>query len=552
MDTNTLSDSPYVGLQPFSAKDQKYFFGRERDSRIISSNLFAAPLTVLYGSSGVGKSSVLQAGVVPMLRKSPRTAVVSFQRWPEKDPIQILKTECLEALRVAGCDGVQVDMGLPFDEFLFQVIQAFRGTILILLDQFEEYFLYHPEAGNTFDAEFARAINREDVDANFLIALREDSLSMLDRFRTRIPNLLGNSLRLRHLDGNSAREAICKPLDIYNQEHPDLSPVRIEPELVDALIKDVRAGKLSLGQTGSGGVQEEDSADEAEIRIEAPFLQLILTRLWDEEKNQGFNTLRLATLNKLGGASKIVQTHLDRAMEDMPSADQGIAANIFRYLVTPSGTKIAYTVRDLAFYANSKKLESVLEKLAGNVRILRKVTLPGEPSRYEIYHDVLGAAILDWRARYETDKQQEMERLSQLKQQQDQAMIRWSVAGTLAELLFIFLPVGVFIVRFALRRQEQPLHRKQIRSVYLTWLLASIVSSVIFIGSAIGIVLLVVQTSSVALMILFLFGFGPSMIGKLVAAPYFALRKYRRFRKAEETTDIDVNTSAAMAAGAAD
>ena len=95
METNLSSDSPYVGLQPYSAKDQKYFFGRERDSRIICSNLFAAPLTVLYGSSGVGKSSVLQAGVIPVLCKSPWTAVVSFQRWPEKDPIQILKAECL-------------------------------------------------------------------------------------------------------------------------------------------------------------------------------------------------------------------------------------------------------------------------------------------------------------------------------------------------------------------------------------------------------------------------------------------------------------------------
>ena len=66
---------PYVGLQPYTEADIDYFFGRERDQRIIAANLGAARLTILYGASGVGKSSVLLAGVVPSLRARPRTAV---------------------------------------------------------------------------------------------------------------------------------------------------------------------------------------------------------------------------------------------------------------------------------------------------------------------------------------------------------------------------------------------------------------------------------------------------------------------------------------------
>ena len=65
---------PYVGLQPFTVEDRAYFFGREREQHIISANLFAAPLTVLYGPSAVGKSSVLQAGVIPRLAMSAHTA----------------------------------------------------------------------------------------------------------------------------------------------------------------------------------------------------------------------------------------------------------------------------------------------------------------------------------------------------------------------------------------------------------------------------------------------------------------------------------------------
>jgi signal transduction histidine kinase len=73
-------------------------------------------------------------------------------------------------------------------------------------------------------------------------------------------------------------------------------------------------------------------------------------------------------------------------------------------LVTPSGAKIAHTIRDLAFYAQTREedLARVLEKLA-NVRILRPVAPPlDQPQtlRYEIFHDVLAPAVLDWRARF--------------------------------------------------------------------------------------------------------------------------------------------------------
>src|SRR5262245_33212888 len=212
---------PYVGLQPYTEADRDYFFGRERDQRVIASNLYAAPLTILYGASGVGKSSVLLAGVVPALAIAARTAVIVFREWQGALFHDGLKSRCLEAVAAARqkpfAQG-EIDATLPFDDFLYAAGQAFGGSILILFDQFEEYFLYHPESepGNTFESQFARAINRDEVDVGFLLALREDALSKLDRFRVRIPNLLGNTLRLQHMDAISAEEAIRKPLEVYN------------------------------------------------------------------------------------------------------------------------------------------------------------------------------------------------------------------------------------------------------------------------------------------------------------------------------------------------
>ena len=78
--------SPYRGLAAFedSELDALYFFGRERDSEIVVANLIASRLTVLYGPSGVGKSSLLLASVARGLRRLPEAPlVVVFSSWSE-------------------------------------------------------------------------------------------------------------------------------------------------------------------------------------------------------------------------------------------------------------------------------------------------------------------------------------------------------------------------------------------------------------------------------------------------------------------------------------
>jgi hypothetical protein len=170
---------PYVGLQPYTEADIDYFFGRERDQRIIAANLGAARLTILYGASGVGKSSVLLAGVVPNLRARPRTAVAVVRDWRGKGFLDALKSECSEAVERVWQKPVSIDPRLPLDDFLGAAGREWQGSLLIIFDQFEEYFLYHPESetGETFDAELARAINSDDVDASFLLVMREDGLA---------------------------------------------------------------------------------------------------------------------------------------------------------------------------------------------------------------------------------------------------------------------------------------------------------------------------------------------------------------------------------------
>ena len=80
-------ESPYVGLVPYSEADAKFFFGRSVEAAIVAANLRASRLTILYGPSGVGKSSLLMAGVVERLTQE------GAQGGGKREPVRRLRVQ---------------------------------------------------------------------------------------------------------------------------------------------------------------------------------------------------------------------------------------------------------------------------------------------------------------------------------------------------------------------------------------------------------------------------------------------------------------------------
>ncbi len=418
-------ETPYKGLTYYSEGDAPYFFGRESETEIIIANLMASRLTLLYGESGVGKSSVLHAGAMRRLHQlarqnladfgQPDFVAVSFRNW-QNDPIAGLRDAIRTTVAEVLPDVEPVEPKERLDEELFEWCERIDGDLILVLDQFEEYFLYHPSEGGpgSFALEFPRSLNRPDLRVSFLIGIREDGLAKLDAFKGRIPNLFDNYLRIDHLSLKAARTAIESPIRKWNELHQDDADVDVEDGLVEAVLEQVRAGQFFLGTGGAGTVVE--SKNGRGNVIETPFLQLVMTRLWEEELGSGSHVLRRETLDRLGGAERIVRTHLDRVMGALPAEEQDLAADVFRQLVTPSGAKIAHALPDLAEYAERPEADivPVIEHLSSSdIRVLRPVAPPpGETGglRYEIFHDVLAAAILDWRTRYvQAEKERELQ-----------------------------------------------------------------------------------------------------------------------------------------------
>jgi WD40 repeat protein len=392
-----LEAGPYRGLRPFgdSDTDALLFFGRERERAVLVANLLVSRLTVLYGPSGVGKSSLIRAGVVHELRTQIGRdegggRVVVCERWVG-DPRAGLVAAIEEACGPLGPAAGLADVATA-------ATQHIGGPLYLILDQFEEYFLYH-DAG-PLAVDLPELVGRPGLAVNVLISLRDDTLSQLDVFKAAIPSLFANVLRLDRLDRQGARRAIVAPLERYSELTG--KTVAIEPELVKEVLDQVAVGKLEASEGAAAG-----SNSDGDGRIEAPFLQLVLERLWREETRDDSATLRLSTLHRLGGAEAVVRDHLERALASLDDRQLDAAAAVLNQLVTPSGTKIAHRPGDLAEYAHLSpgELAPVLNTLA-HERILRTVEASGsEPERCEIFHDVLAEPIAAWRSSWAIERE---------------------------------------------------------------------------------------------------------------------------------------------------
>jgi WD40 repeat protein len=321
---------------------------------LVVANLYSSPLTLLYGPSGVGKSSLLMAGVVPRLRS--------------RGDFHVLVCNCaiedpLESLRAA-------------------LAAAAGRRVAFILDQFEDYFVRW-ERDERFADELAEALAARDV-LSVLIAIREESLAKLDRVEDRLPGVFETVLRLEYLDRDAARAAVEGALEVWNARRAPEERVELGKGLLNGVLDAIAAG------------------DDPELQhVETAHLQLVMERVWEVERERRSHVLHSETLADLGGPEGIVRAHVGRALSALTRREQTLAADMLDRLVTPTGESFAQSTAALAGWANVDDMvvRPVLERLA-QARIVR----PAADDRWRIYHEVLASAVLEWRSKFVTNR----------------------------------------------------------------------------------------------------------------------------------------------------
>ena len=261
-----MSDSyRYPGVRPFTFGDARLFFGRKTDINRLVRYLKTEDLVVLHGKSGLGKSSLINAGILPFLqkRKDPYTQVkVRFNSYNPKAPRNLFTIFNQSLNRKHNLlDDIPSKYVSPLHAFKsWEYANREEGPhrFLLILDQFEELFTYPQAQVQAFSQDLANLYNRrvssafkklirrerivnnalqevlsdpqlEDwifrpVEIKILIAIRSDKFNLLDRLSEYFPEILVNSRILEALNRSQAKDAIANPAGMEGDfESPSFS-----------------------------------------------------------------------------------------------------------------------------------------------------------------------------------------------------------------------------------------------------------------------------------------------------------------------------------------
>lgn len=262
--------NPYVGPRPFEPGETLY--GREDEITDLYYLWNAERIVMLHSPSGAGKSSLLQAGLLPKLRGA-------FDIW---GPTRVNQKPAGEggnryvASAILGLEeGVPERLrrppealaGLSLTEY-FETRPRRRSapkSVALLFDQFEEVLTIDPlavEAKEEFFDQLGELLHNPRIWA--LFALREDYLAPLDPYTHRVPTHLKNRFRIDLLGLEGARQAIVEPARRGHRAFP----------AVDRLVHDLATMQV---QQPDGSFREETGH-----HVEPVQLQVVCLRLWDE------------------------------------------------------------------------------------------------------------------------------------------------------------------------------------------------------------------------------------------------------------------------------
>lgn len=291
---NALKKNRYPGIHSFTNAERGEFFGRERETKELYRLLLLNPVVVLFGKSGTGKTSLLQAGVAPLLHER----LLEPLKLRLNDTAKPIRRQIWEQFN----SGDYLPVGTPDNLSLAELCARFDSSLggealspVLLLDQFEELFTLYPdhsEQRSDFIGQLAELIQRQDESAprvRVVISIRSDFLYLLDRLSVRIPTIMRCRYELRALDEDNARRAITAPAALIGDYASQ--PFSFSLEALETAL-DGLSGQSDTGATGGR---------EVEAFLLQQFCRRIEQRILGEQAKAGFSV----TPDYFGGAQGI-------------------------------------------------------------------------------------------------------------------------------------------------------------------------------------------------------------------------------------------------------
>ena len=425
------AQNPWPGLRAFDEVAQGFFSGRDAESSELVRLVGQAPLTVLFGKSGLGKTSLVQAGLFPRLRQQNILPV--YVRLDVRDRSAPLVEQAAAALQAEigrhGVDTTAPNAGESLWEHLHgHAVEWWSPknqplTPLFVFDQFEEAFIHGEENAaaikqlrldladlieNRIPEDLARRIEAgalaEQLDLRgqrykVVLSFREDFLPEVEGWKTELPSLMRNRLRLLPMRADRA-------LQVVRGE----TPAGRTHELVsDATVREI-VRFVAAVQTGDDKASQSKSLRKAadlpweKLEIEPALLSLLCAGLNEKRKARALATIDAALLKETGQA--VIRDFYENCVVDIPEKTRRFIEDA---LITEGGFRNSYPLQDAL--DQGLLTEPLLRQLVDR-RLLRIDHQLGA-DRVELIHDRITGVVREHRdherERERTKKQRRMQ-----------------------------------------------------------------------------------------------------------------------------------------------
>ena len=420
---NNVRNNPWLGLESY--KEGQVIYGRDDDIRDLSQCVLNDEETLLYGKSGIGKSSILNAGILPAARRTGYVPVmIRLSHKEDETYIQQVKRAIVEnevdiREEVPCKDEASEDFYEFFHRHTFYNADKERVKLLIIFDQFEEIFTLQEDSSkkkgffesmadllnnimpdrlqqkvNVPEQEALQVVDNNDIedviadlnlgveqnvpdyvqdnDIHFIFTIREDFLSEFEYYSAAIPSLKQNRYGLRPISEEQASQIILKPV----------------PGLIDSSVAKLIIEKIT-------GRKDFELNGMAEIEVDSALLSLYLNRLYEAKEG---DVITAELIEQKGG--EIISEFYSEAISEVSAST---VEYFERVLLNGQGRRDNVTVYDALNIGKvpQREIDILCEK-----KILRSFNYAGD-FRLEFIHDILCPVVIQHREDRDMIKLQE-------------------------------------------------------------------------------------------------------------------------------------------------
>jgi 8-oxo-dGTP pyrophosphatase MutT (NUDIX family) len=368
--------APYKFLNHFEVEDIDIFFGRDFEINKFMQQIENSRLSLLFGKSGVGKTSFLLAGIFPKLYLNNYFPV--SVRCTD-DPIKAIKESIIFRIEKEFQNSIEKEnyrdyllkmKDYELGEMIIEINKLIRKTPIIVIDQFEEFFItLSPKTRKDFIDALRKIFYEFSIDIKVILSFREDFFVEFNEIGDKIPDIFNHRFRLKELSKENARDAIIKPLKMLG--------LSMQKDLLKIIIDHLSTNNV----------------------VEPPQLQIVCYMLYNR-LNENQKMIKIDDYIDLGGVKGILTDYVDYALEPFSFKHREIAKEIIKSMISAKQTKVPLKKSEIESITyegkpiSDEELKYIIGELINRRLIIRKKEEMYET--YELTHEYLINKIKEW------------------------------------------------------------------------------------------------------------------------------------------------------------